>query len=93
MPPVRRQQRRRNPNVIAHVMARSMSNGSLVRAVLRDKAGSHDGVVARKEIDPRRRVKDARKHSENSHLVFVFEDGFEVAVNSIEAAVPLPPDR
>lgn len=78
--------------MIAHALAWSMASGRRVRAVMRDGAGSHDGVVVRKEIDPRRRVKDPRKAEQNSHLVVTFEDGFELAVNSIETVVALRED-
>lgn len=87
--PQPRQQRRRNPNVIAYQLAWSMSRSYPVRAIFRE-GGAHDGVIVKKEIDPARQVKDPRKHEQNSNLVVTFDDGFELAVNSIEKVVAIP---
>lgn len=67
-----------------------MATGAKVRAILRDGAGAHDGVAVRKEIDSRRVAKDPKRHPQNSNLLFTFDDGTELAVNSIETVVELP---
>lgn len=82
--------RRRNPNVIVQTLTRSIATGQRVRVIFRDDAGSHDGVCVRKEVDPRRVVKDPKKQGQASSLIFTFEGGREVAVNSVENAVDLP---
>lgn len=57
---------------------------------MRESGSPVNGVVVRKEIDPRRVEKDPKRHPQASCLVFTFADGTELAVNSIENAVPLP---
>lgn len=85
---------RRHPGVIAHQLAWSMSHARPVRCVLAD-GKTKTGKVVRRFIDERRQANlmrlrpGERAKSDASTIVAVFEDGTELAVDSI-AQVKLP---
>lgn len=72
----------RNASAIVWRCLQSMSLGKPVRVVLMHGAGTHDGRVVRWERDARREPRTPKSRS--SPIIFVFADGYEVAVNSIE---------